>query len=116
MSWGHRRFSANPLARRLAKRSPLEQSFEGDGAGDGSVVKKEVNAAARRKIADVGARGVDLAAFDILELSGSDSAFVTCLRGCQDGELDSVGGEHFEGLDVDGGLGQPHAFGRAVEA
>ena len=53
-----------------------EQPFEGDGAGDGAVVEEEVDAAARRQIADVGARGIDLAAFDVFELGGGDAALV----------------------------------------
>ena len=50
-----------------------EQAFEGDGAGDGSVVEKQVDAAARRQIADVGTGGVDLAALDVLELDGANA-------------------------------------------
>ena len=93
-----------------------KQAFESDGAGDGAIVEKQIDAATRRKIADVGTRGIDLAALHVLELDGADAPLLLGLRGGEDGELDSVGGEHFKGLDVDGGLGQPHAFGRAIEA
>ena len=36
--------------------------------------------------------------------------------GREDGELDSFGGHHVQHAAVDGGLGQPHAFGPAAEA
>ena len=38
------------------------------------------------------------------------------LVGGEDGELDVLGGHEVEDIAVDGGLGEPHAFGLAVEA
>src|ERR1035438_5000645 len=42
-----------------------QQPFESHRARDGSVIKKQVNAAPRRQLANIGARWVDLAAFHI---------------------------------------------------
>ncbi len=49
-------------------------------------------------------------------MDGGDTALGLRLGGRQHGELDTVGSQHFEGLDIDSGFGQPHAFGVAIEA
>ncbi len=38
------------------------------------------------------------------------------LRGCEDGELDALLRHEVEHAAVDGGFGEPHAFGSATEA
>ena len=102
-----------PVGKRLAI---AQQPFEGHRARDGAVVEKQVDAAPRRQIANVGTRRVDLAAFHILELRGSDAPLVLGLRWRQHGELDVVLGQHFQRLHIDRGFRQPHAFGLAAEA
>ena len=46
----------------------------------------------------------------------ADFADAGALGGGEDGELDALLGEEVEDVAVDGGLGEPHAFGLAAEA
>lgn len=49
-------------------------------------------------------------------MKGRDGADVPALNGGEDGELDAFLGHEVENVAVDGGLGEPHAFGFAAEA
>src|SRR3954465_3421390 len=93
-----------------------EQSLEGDGTGNGSVVEEERDGAARRKFAGIRSRGIDLRTFDVLPTRRTDATFLSCLMRSEDGVLDAKLGEDFEGFDICGSFGKPHAFRLALEA
>ena len=93
-----------------------QQPFERDCPRNGAVVEEQVDAAAGGKIAHVGTRWVDLAAFDVLEFDSSDAPLCLGLRGRKNGEFDSVRGQDLESFDVYGGFGQPHALGIPIKA
>src|SRR5215472_3135278 len=61
-------------------------------------------------------RGVDARSSDIVIAMAAFAANPLCLPGSQNRELDSVLGQDFQGLGVDGSFWQPHAFGLATEA
>ena len=106
----------------------VEQAFEGDGAGGGAVVEEDGDAAAFVELDEVGVGGVDggvggggpglsaSVAGRGLVGDGWDAADAGALVGREDGELDALGGHQVEDVAVDGGLGEPHAFGPAAEA
>ena len=116
----------------------VEQAFESDGAGGGAVVEEDGDAAALVEIDAVGVGGVDggvggfgpgIVGRRVRGFGGvggqqrigrvrrlRDVADAGALVGREDGELDAFGGHHVEHAAVDGGLGEPHAFGAAIEA
>jgi hypothetical protein len=113
----------------------VEQAFKGDGAGGGAVVEEDGDAAAFVEIDAVGMGGstVALGVGSHVGFVGrdegrvgrsgwwpgscsGDAADAGALVGREDGELDALGGEEVEDAAVDGGLGEPHAFGFAAEA
>src|SRR5262249_15134347 len=87
-----------------------EEILEGDCMRDGTVVKEESDRVSRGKIAVVGARGIDLASVDRLPFFPRLVADASSLMRSQDGELDAARAEQFQGLSINRGLGQPHAF------
>ena len=98
----------------------VEEALEGDGTGGGAVVEEDRDAAAVVEGDEVGVSGVDGGVGGVgpgeLGGSGGDGADAGALVGCEDGELDAFLGEDVEDFAVDGGLGEPHAFGFAPEA
>ena len=113
----------------------VEEAFEGDGAGVGAVVEEDGDAAAFVELDEVGVGGVDGGVggfgpgrFDRTAASAAsgraaDGARLMGMRrtrahwtGARMVNLMPSCGHEVEDAAVDGGLGEPHAFGLAVEA
>ena len=106
---------SNAARRRRRSASPrAEEPVERHRVGDRPVVEEERERPARRQLGAVGAPRVERAA-----PASPVSAGLADARGLargEDGEADTLLGEHLERLAVDGGLGQPHARRLAAEA
>ncbi len=105
----------------------VEEAFEGDGAGGGAVVEEDGDGAAFVELDEVGVGGVDggvggFGPAGHLRMASVPGAVVASGRtrahwcGGEDGELDAFLRHEVEDVAVDGGLGEPHAFGLAAEA
>ena len=105
----------------------VEQAFEGDGAGAGAIVEEDGDAAAFVE-AERGRDGWGRRWRWGSRLQGQCRCSVRCCRvagmaadagaldGGEDGELDALLRHEVEDAAVDGGFGEPHAFGFAAEA
>jgi len=87
-----------------------EQFFERDRLRDGTVVKKQTDAAAGRKVACIGARGIDASSLEVELFLPGLVANPTGLVLGQNGELEADRTEVFECLQIDCRFRQPHAL------
>ena len=96
----------------------VEEAFKGDGSGVRTVVEEDGDGTAFVKGDPVRLGRVD----GVVRCLGPVGGVVRLVRadagalvGGEDGVKDSLLGEEVENLAVDGGLGEPHAFGLAAE-
>ena len=94
----------------------IEQAFKGDRLRQRSIVEKKSEIVAGREDGFVGAGRIDASATAILPVRRADLADERGLIGREYRVQNAVLGQKFERLDIDRGLGQPHAFGLAPEA
>ena len=87
-----------------------QQFFEGDRVRDRAIVKKQTDGATRRKVAGVGARGIDADALEIEPFLPRLVAHATRLMRGQNGELEADRTEQLECLEIDCRFRQPHAL------
>ena len=92
-----------------------EQPFEGHRLGRRGVVKENGDGTAGRQFHQVGHGNVHQAAIDILADLPVERADAAGLKGRENGELDTLFGQHVERLVIGGGFRQPHPFGLAAE-
>ena len=93
-----------------------QQSLESHRAGDRTIIEEQCDLASRRQTLLVGARRIDTAAAEVMPCAVADAAHTSRLVRREDRKLDAHFGENFEGFQVHGGFGQPHAFGLALKA
>ncbi len=94
----------------------VEQAVEGDVPRDRAVVEEKRDLAPVRETLQVGLARVDGAVGYVVPFHTVHEPHAGRLVGAQDGESDPVGRHDGQAFQIDGGLGQPHAFRRTPEA
>ncbi len=101
----------------------VEEPFEGDGAGAGTVVEEDVDGAAFIEADKIGVGGVDggVGGFGPGSFGsglgiGGEDADAGALDGGQDREFNAFLSHEVENVTVGCGFGEPHAFGFAAVA
>ncbi len=109
----------------------IEQAFKGDRAGERAVVEEDGDASAFVQLDQVGAVGCRPRRWEsrsserVGAIQSGQSGLQGGLRalanagalvGRKDGEEDAVLGQQVQGLAIDSGFRQPHAFRLAAEA
>src|SRR5580692_10051180 len=103
----------------------VEEAFESDSAGAGAIVKEDGDGASLVEVDQVRMGGVDVGVWSVGPgirggCSGcdgdSETSHTGALDGGEDGELDAFLRHEVEHSAIDGGFGEPHAFGLMAEA
>ena len=93
-----------------------QEFFKGDAPRDGAVVEKQVYGQTRGQGKAVSAGRIDLFAAHVQPVAAVNLSDLMGLAWSQDREADPLLGDDFEGLQVDGGLGEPQPFRMPAEA
>src|SRR5260221_14488586 len=92
-----------------------QQLLKCHGARDRSVIEEDGNRFSGWQAAEVGRGGIDRANL-LGPLLLADLPPPRSLLRLENGEADPLLRQRFQGVDVDGGLGEPHPFRLAAEA
>src|SRR5882762_3515634 len=110
------------LVRKTAQQSAgelftaIEQSFEGDRAGNGAVIEEERDFAPGRQPKQVGAGWVNAISANVLPRPRAQSANPARLPWSEDREAYSEFRQQIKSFEIHCRLGKPHALGCAAEA
>ena len=93
----------------------VEDAFEGYILGNAAVVKKQVDAFARRQFAQVSPAWINAIGGNVFPGFGANFANGFALAGCKHRENNPVFSQYFQGFGIGGGFREPHPFWLAAK-